>query len=114
MLTAGRPTGMDPRKRSGARVRELRRRADLTQQQLGERAAVSYKFVGGIERGEENPSLEVILKIAEGLGVEPGDLFETGHLLEAKELKKAARQLLDEAAPDDLRRVVKVVRALVR
>ncbi|MFH1703147.1 MAG: helix-turn-helix transcriptional regulator [Nitrospirota bacterium] len=47
----------------------------LTQEELGERAGLSYKFVGEIERGKVNPSLDSIVRIAEALGVKAGDLF---------------------------------------
>ena len=52
--------------------------AGLTQQGLGERADVNYKFIGGIERGTENPTVAIIFKLATGLEVEPRDLFELG------------------------------------
>lgn len=40
----------------GKRIRTLRRLKTLTQEELGEKAGLSYKFVGEIERGEVNPS----------------------------------------------------------
>ena len=41
----------------------------MTQEQLGEKAGVDYKYLGGIERGERNPSAENLAKIAKALGV---------------------------------------------
>lgn len=59
----------------GQTVRRLRRQADLTQEELAERAGLSANYVGEIERGECNPSVLVMFALARGLGVHPADLF---------------------------------------
>jgi transcriptional regulator with XRE-family HTH domain len=59
----------------GKRVRELRTQAGLSQEQLGDRSGLHRTYVGGIERGERNPSLFIIKKIADALGVSLGELF---------------------------------------
>jgi transcriptional regulator with XRE-family HTH domain len=105
---------MGEQKRFGLRVRELRKKAGLTQEALGERAGVNYKFVGGIERGEENPSLAVLRGLARGLNVDLADFFEVEHVGADKELRATAKRLIDEAPPDDLRRFLRVLKALVR
>jgi transcriptional regulator with XRE-family HTH domain len=48
----------------------------LTQEQLGERASVSGKLVGQIERGLGNPTLDVITGLATGLEVEAAALLQ--------------------------------------
>ena len=101
-------------RRFGRRVRELRKRANMTQEALGNAAGVNFKFVGGIERGEENPSLSIILKLATGLGVEPGELFELEHVQSERALRAQARTLLDETSPADIQRFVRIMRALSR
>src|SRR3989304_7274212 len=63
------------RKGLGKRIRTLRKLKALTQEELGERTGLSYKFVGEIERGKVNPSLDSLVKIADALGVKVGDLF---------------------------------------
>lgn len=57
-------------------MRALRKLRMFTQEKLGERAGVSGKLVGQIERGDGNPTLDVITGLAEGLEVEPGDLLQ--------------------------------------
>lgn len=59
----------------GARIKELREERGLTQEQLAERADRHRAYVGGVERGERNPTLDVIHSIAMGLDVEIADLF---------------------------------------
>lgn len=65
----------DIRKGLGKRIRTLRKLKALTQEELGEKAGISYKFVGEIERGKVNPSLDSLVRIANALGVKAGDLF---------------------------------------
>jgi transcriptional regulator with XRE-family HTH domain len=60
----------------GRRVRALRRLRGLTQEELGERSDVSGKLVGQIERGDGNPTLEVIAGLAGALSVEPAALLQ--------------------------------------
>jgi len=63
------------RKKLGERIRELRKIAGLTQEELGEKAELNYKFIGQLERGQVNVSLDSIVRIADALGVKIGDLF---------------------------------------
>lgn len=65
---------MDMRKLVGRNFARLRAAAQLTQEQVAERADVSQQYVSGLERGQRNPSVETILKIAEALGVSHVDL----------------------------------------
>ena len=99
----------------GRRLRSLREARCLTQQQLGEAAEVSYKYVGAIERGEENPSLKVIGKLAEALEVEPRDMLIFQHEeTRPATLKKQLNRLLKEADVASLQQAVKLLRALIR
>lgn len=59
----------------GHSLRKARTSARLTQEELAERSGLDRSYVGGIERGERNPTLSVIEKIADGLGIELVDLF---------------------------------------
>jgi len=63
------------RKGLGKRIRTLRKLKALTQEELGEKAGLSYKFIGEIERGMVNLSLDSLVKIANALDVKAGDLF---------------------------------------
>lgn len=59
----------------GEKIRYLRRNKGLTQQQLADKADIDYSYIGAIERGEKNPTLETIEKIAAGLEIEIYKLF---------------------------------------
>ncbi|EST55370.1 XRE family transcriptional regulator [Brevibacillus panacihumi W25] len=52
----------------GERIRSLRLEQGLSQEQLGERSGLHTNYIGQIERGEKNLTLETLLKIARSLG----------------------------------------------
>jgi transcriptional regulator with XRE-family HTH domain len=60
----------------GQRLREWRRRRRLTQEQLAERAGLSYKFIGEIERGTGNPTLTTLERLSTALDIQIPDFFE--------------------------------------
>ena len=59
----------------GDNVRRLRVERKLTQEQLAHDAEIDLTYVGGIERGRRNPSVSVLGRLAEALGVEPAKLL---------------------------------------
>ena len=68
----------DIEKQFGNRIKELRLAKSLSQEELAYRARVHRTYLGGIERGERNPSLKNIAGIAQALGVTLEELFRFG------------------------------------
>lgn len=63
--------------RFGRAVRKLRAGADYSQESFADAVGVHRTYMGTLERGRGNPSLEIIAKIARGLGISIAELFET-------------------------------------
>ncbi len=61
----------------GQRVRQERTTRKLSQEQLAERAGVHRTYIGMIERGEKNITLENIEKLAKALELKPEELLRT-------------------------------------
>ncbi len=61
----------------GARVRQLRQDRGFTLRELADKSNLTLNSVGRIERGERTPSSVTVEKLARGLGVDPGELFES-------------------------------------
>lgn len=59
-----------------SRLRSLRERAGLTQQQLAERVGMARPNLARLERGERAPSWETVLRLAEALGVSTEEFRE--------------------------------------
>jgi transcriptional regulator with XRE-family HTH domain len=58
------------------RLRELRKRCGLTQEELGQRANLSKQFISDVERGAKGLSVESFLRYVRGLGISPLIVFE--------------------------------------
>lgn len=55
----------------GQNLSTLRHTKNLTQEQLAERSGLDPSYISGIERGVRNPSYLSIVKLADGLKIEP-------------------------------------------
>ncbi|MNO35868.1 HTH-type transcriptional regulator SinR [compost metagenome] len=60
----------------GLNVKAFRKKRGLSQEQLGERVRQPQSYVGGIERGEKNISLDTLEKLSIALGVQPSELLD--------------------------------------
>jgi transcriptional regulator with XRE-family HTH domain len=56
-------------------LRVLRKQKGLTQEELAFQAQINRNYVGQIEREEKSPTVDVIEKLSNSLGVSPSDLF---------------------------------------
>src|SRR4030095_9591710 len=72
-----RPSPPDELRLLGKGIKQLRRKHRLTQQELSKRCNIHSQFLGGIERGTENPTLDILGRIAKALGVPLPDLFSS-------------------------------------
>ncbi len=58
----------------GAAVRAIREEQGRSQEELALDAGMDRAYLGGVERGERNPSLTNVFKIADALGVRPSEI----------------------------------------
>lgn len=66
---------MEARKRVGVNIQRLRRDADLSQEELGDRADVHQTYLSQVEGGKRNPSVDILERIAKALRVDIAELF---------------------------------------
>jgi transcriptional regulator with XRE-family HTH domain len=104
---------MDERKRLGARIKQLRQVRQETQERLAERIDINPKYLSSIERGEENPTLDLLIRVAKGLRVELYELFMFEAEGSPDQLRQRLSGLLAEVPADELRQMVRVLEALV-
>lgn len=98
----------------GSRIRHLRINKGWTQEYLSERMEISPTYLSSVERGKENPTFDMIVKLSDALGVEMWELFDFGHEKSPKELREAMGKLTKEFDEEKLRLAVRVIRAIVR
>jgi transcriptional regulator with XRE-family HTH domain len=66
----------DPRAILGDRVRSIRAKRGISQEQLADLAELDRTYISGVERGIRNISLLNIVKIADALEVNPSELLK--------------------------------------
>ena len=71
---------IDRRKRKiikefGKKLKELRQSKGLSLRQLSASSGVDHAQINLYEKGESNPEMTTIIDLAEGLEVDPGELF---------------------------------------
>jgi len=98
----------------GERIKEIRKKRGMTQEDVAKILEIDPKSFSRIERGERSPSLDTIEKIACALSVEPKDLFEFEHLSGIKEIRVACRKILNEANEEELKILLKLIRSVMR
>ncbi|MDQ3262986.1 MAG: helix-turn-helix domain-containing protein [Myxococcota bacterium] len=57
------------------RIRSLRERQGLTQEDFARQSGISVSFASLLERGARSPSYETLLQVAAALRISPSDLF---------------------------------------
>lgn len=75
----------------GLRIRTLRKAKKMTQQQLADATEVSRIYIQALESNRRSPSMKLLHRLSEQLGVESSDLLEefprdTGGRLQLEEL----------------------------
>lgn len=90
----------------GRRIRSLRTQKGWTQEELGDNADINYKFLGEIERGQQNPSFGILNKIASALKVELPELFRFEHeTTDRQEIESRIVRILKDIPDEDLSRI---------
>jgi transcriptional regulator with XRE-family HTH domain len=69
---------MDVRERVGLNLQKLRRERGLSQEELADRANIHQTYLSCVERGNRNPTVTVLQRIAEALGADIEDLVSRG------------------------------------
>ncbi len=76
---------MDMEKRLGRRIRELRKEQRMSQTELAEKAGVALMTISRLERGEHDPHMKTLWRIARSLGVPLLELIRSAGYAENEE-----------------------------
>ncbi|WP_419781227.1 helix-turn-helix domain-containing protein [Maridesulfovibrio sp.] len=94
----------------GKNIRKLRKDLGLSQQQMAEKAEISYKYLGEIERGAVNLSVEILMKISNALQIAPEKLLVSEGQGNSTLLE--AQAVLAELSPQQLEIALDMVKVL--
>ncbi len=90
--------------RGGARLKAVRKDRGYTQEQLAELTNLSTRHIAGIEKGEANPSFEVLNTIIAVLGTSFDAIFNPADEQVEREIQEIAG--LYRACPEQGRRLI--------
>lgn len=97
----------------GKRIQAFRRHLDLTQDQLAEKAGLSLKHLGEIERGRGNPTLTSLENLAAALNVSIVQLFGyESERLNPEQVRDEIDLIVDNASEEERLRIVRVLKAM--
>ena len=96
----------------GKRIKELRKKNGLTQEQLSEKMGLFQKQIGNIETGTCFTTINNIEKLSNIFDVEIKDLFDFGHLESREQLIQKINELLSEASDTEVQNFYKIINAL--
>lgn len=64
-------------KKFGQRIKVLRKENNMTQEDLAFKVGVDRSYMGFVERGEKNPTLKILSKLARALKISLSELFQS-------------------------------------
>lgn len=77
---------MNIKKQLGSKIKRLRQKRGLTQEQLAERIEIAPRTLSGIENGENFLTAETLEKVVDALDVSGAELFAFDHIKPQDEL----------------------------
>lgn len=100
-------------KRIGERIRRFRKEMNLSQEQLAERSGLHTNYVGQVERGEKNLTLETLEKMVGGLNISLEELFRYIGPVEPKDALSQIVELLVERPSEDQKMALSVLKSVM-
>lgn len=99
--------------RIGERIRRVRKEINLSQEQLAERSGLHTNYVGQVERGEKNLTLETLEKVVGGLDISLEELFRYIGPMKQKDAISQIVDLLIERPSADQEMALSVLKSVL-
>ena len=105
---------MNTLKLFGKRIKELRKKSGLTQEQLSEKLGLFQKQIGNIETGTCFTTINNLENLSEQFGVEIKDLFDFNYLQDREQIIEQINNILSKASDEELQKYYRVLTALLK
>jgi transcriptional regulator with XRE-family HTH domain len=98
----------------GQRVRSQRKQRGLSQERLGDRAGLSGKFIGEVERGEKSISIDSLYRVSVALEIPLRELTDVraDNPAPSEEAEKIFALVAGRRRPEDIRKAYRVLQAI--
>ncbi|TDF95458.1 helix-turn-helix domain-containing protein [Paenibacillus piri] len=100
----------------GDKIRNIRNSRGMTLQQLNETTGLQTSYLGDVERGKRNTSLDSLEKIMNALDIRPGDLFDFREVdvnsseFEINSILEVHYQFLKEKKTEDVKMIHRITK----
>ena len=103
---------MDNKKKLGLKIKELRKRKGLTQEQLAELINMEQNSISVIESGRNFPTVGTLEKIAQILEVNLSDFFNYDYIDDIETIKASTKDIIRKMDDNQIRQLFKYVKSI--
>ena len=103
---------MDNKKKLGLKIKELRKRKGLTQEELAELIQMEQNSISVMESGRNFPTLVTLEKIAKVLDVNLSDFFDYDYIEDIDVIKASTEDIISKMDDKQLRQLFKYVKSI--
>ena len=96
----------------GARIQEIRKSQNLTQEMLAEKIDMDKPNLSNIECGKRFMTAETLEKLAKALNVAEKELFDFGHIQDRNKLIKYLNEEIQNSSDNELMFLYKIISSL--
>lgn len=103
---------MDNKKKLGLKIKELRKRKGLTQEELAELIQMEQNSISVMESGRNFPTLGTLEKIAKVLDVNLSDFFDYDYIEDIDVIRASTEDIISKMDDKQLRQLFKYVKSI--
>lgn len=96
----------------GERIRLMRITKGLSREKLSELSGINSNYIGQVERGEKNPTIETLHKLVTGLNMSLEELFRYVEPMEKKDVLTEIVEQLSSRPIDDQQTALQLLRTV--
>ncbi len=100
-------------KKFGNKLKELRKKNDLSQSALAEKIGVDEKYISRLETASSTPSFSMIVKLSGALSIEPKMLFTFDYMRPKDELINDIMIKLKKTSESNVQLIYKMVEGVI-
>jgi transcriptional regulator with XRE-family HTH domain len=97
----------------GSHIREIRKKQDMTLEELSDKANLDWSFLARIETGKAVPSVMSLVKIAKALNVSAGDFFSGSIPRQDELLDRQVASLIHQLKTADKLQLIQILKLIL-
>lgn len=102
---------MDRKILIGLKIKEIRKKSNLTQEQFSEKIGIEPPSLSNIENGKSFPSMQTVLRILEEFHITPKDFFDNFYYDNEKELEKQMFEIIQNQPIEQKRILYRIIKS---